>query len=85
VIPEFPVHRSYRAAAFRLGLAFVSGLGAAALAGCAFVPQRDREFLSDPIMLRHDDPMEATLEGHDLPRREGSVGGNAGAGGGCGC
>jgi hypothetical protein len=57
----------------------------ALLSGCAFVPQRDREFLSDPIMQRHDDGMEATLEGHDLPRREGSVGGNAGSGGGCGC
>jgi hypothetical protein len=56
-----------------------------ALSGCAFVPQRDREFLSDPIMQRHDDPMESGLESHDFPRREGSVGGSSGSGGGCGC
>ncbi len=61
-----------------------AGLGLC-FASCAFVPQRNREFLSDPIMQRHDDGMEATLEGHDFPRREGSVGGSSGSGGGCGC
>ncbi len=55
------------------------------LGGCAIVPQRDREFLSDRIMQRQDDAMESALESHDFPRREGSVGGSSGSGGGCGC
>ncbi len=57
----------------------------ASLEGCARVPQRDREFLSDPIMQRQEDPMESGLESHDMPRREGAVGGSSGSGGGCGC
>ncbi len=52
---------------------------------CAMVPQMEREYLSDPIMLPSEDPIEALLEGHNFPRREGSAGGGAGAGGGCGC
>jgi hypothetical protein len=55
------------------------------ISGCAFVPQRKREYLSNPIMQRQDDPLESILEGHDMPRREGSVGGSSGSGGGCGC
>lgn len=55
------------------------------LGGCAFVPQREREFLSDRIMQRQDDALESAIESHDLPRREGSVGGSSGSGGGCGC
>jgi hypothetical protein len=58
---------------------------AALLCGCAAVSQKDREYLSNPIMQRRDDPLESTLEGHDMPRREGSVGGSSGSGGGCGC
>ncbi len=53
--------------------------------GCAAVHQKDREYLSDPIMQRQPDPLESTLEGHDFPRREGSAGGSSGSGGGCGC
>ncbi len=53
--------------------------------GCSFVPQMKREYLSDPIMGRQADGVEAGLEGHDFPRREGSVGGSSGSGGGCGC
>jgi hypothetical protein len=55
------------------------------ISGCAFVPQANREFLSDPIMQRQEDGLEGALEGHDFPRREGSVGGSSGSGGGCGC
>ena len=55
------------------------------LSGCAFVPQVKREYLSDPIMQRQEDGLESALEGHDFPRREGSVGGSSGSGGGCGC
>lgn len=63
----------------------VAGTLAALLGGCAAVPQRDREYLSDPIMQRSDDALESGLESHDFPRREGSVGGSSGSGGGCGC
>lgn len=67
--------------AFRLFLSAAAIL----MGACAFVPQRDREYLSDPIMQRQDDALESSLESHDFPRREGSVGGSSGAGGGCGC
>jgi hypothetical protein len=55
------------------------------LFNCAMVPQMEREYLSDPVMLLSEDPIEGVLDGHNFPRREGSVGGSAGAGGGCGC
>lgn len=58
---------------------------AMAFSGCATVKQKDREFLSDPIMQRSPDPQGDGLESHNLPRREGSAGGSAGSGGGCGC
>lgn len=54
-------------------------------AGCARVMQKDREYLSDPIMRLVPDELGASLESHNLPRREGSSGGGAGSGGGCGC
>ncbi len=66
-------------------ICFIILVTLALLSGCAFVPQANREFLSDPIMQRHDDNLESALEGHDMPRREGSVGGSSGSGGGCGC
>lgn len=53
--------------------------------GCANVKQKDREFLSDPIMQRTPDPQGSGMESHNLPRREGSSGGSSGSGGGCGC
>jgi hypothetical protein len=63
-----------------LGLSCLLGL-----AGCARVLQKDREYLSDPIMQLQPDPLGAALEGHNQPRREGSAGGGSGSGGGCGC
>ena len=60
--------------------AFLMGLSA-----CAMVKQKDREYLADPIMQRVPDPQGARMESHNLPRREGSAGGSAGSGGGCGC
>jgi hypothetical protein len=60
-------------------------LAALLLGGCAAVPQMEREYLSDPLMQRRDDALESALESHDFPRREGSVGGSSGSGGGCGC
>lgn len=53
--------------------------------GCAFVPQKDREYLSDPILQLQDNSTESKSDAHNQPRREGSSGGSAGAGGGCGC
>ena len=64
-----------------LALLAVSGV----LSGCAAVAQKDREFLSDPILQRTPDALGAGLESHNLPRREGSAGGSSGSGGGCGC
>ncbi len=58
---------------------------AAAFSGCARVHQKDREFLSDPILQRAPDPLGGGLESHNLPRREGAAGGSSGSGGGCGC
>ncbi len=53
--------------------------------GCAMVHQKDREYLSDPVMQKQKDPLEGSLESHDFPRREGTTGGSSGSGGGCGC
>lgn len=53
--------------------------------GCAMVHQKDREYLSDPVMQRAPDALEGALNGDNFPRREGSSGGSSGAGGGCGC
>jgi hypothetical protein len=71
--------------AFLAAWACGAALSASGLSGCAVVKQKDREYLSDPIMQRIPDPMGAGLESHNLPRREGSAGGSAGSGGGCGC
>lgn len=60
-------------------------LPALLLGGCARVLQKDREFLSDPILKPVPDELGAGLESHNLPRREGSAGGGSGSGGGCGC
>jgi len=58
---------------------------ACGLSGCAAVSKLEREDLSDPLMQRSQDPLESALEADNYPRREGSVGGSSGAGGGCGC
>jgi hypothetical protein len=73
---------SVRAVLCILGILCITG---ASLTGCARVQQKDREFLSDPIMQRIPDPMGSGMESHNLPRREGSSGGSSGSGGGCGC
>jgi Domain of unknown function (DUF4266) len=86
LISQFP-NRLSAAARLAMGAVIATGIAGlfASLGGCAFVPQKDREFLSDPIMQRHDDVLESGLESHDMPRREGAVGGSSGSGGGCGC
>jgi hypothetical protein len=89
-MPGFPIPSNETRAGTRVRIRklLIQGAVLAAmsfLGGCAFVPQRNREFLSDPIMQRQEDALESALEGHDFPRREGSVGGSSGSGGGCGC
>lgn len=68
-----------------LGLALAILVVSLSNSGCAMVHQKDREWLSDPVMQRQSDPVEGTLNGDNFPRREGSSGGSSGAGGGCGC
>lgn len=67
-----------------LPIALVAGIVLSA-SGCAMVHQKDREYLSDPVMQRQPDKLEGALDGDNFPRREGSTGGSSGAGGGCGC
>jgi hypothetical protein len=70
----------------RAALSALSAAAAALLAaGCAAVPQKDREFLADPAMRPIQDELESSLEGHNQALREGAAGGQAGSGGGCGC
>ena len=74
---------------FRAGiLAILLGAGGA---GCATVPQlatvkpHQRELLADRIMNLDGDAQERAADQHMLSNREGAVGGNGTAGGGCGC
>lgn len=69
----------------RMGLAALLLLSVAGFSGCARVLQKDREYLSDPILQLNPDALGNGLESHNLPRREGSAGGGSGSGGGCGC
>ena len=55
------------------------------VSGCLAIDQWQREYLGDSIMNFDYDPEESNLNEHIYPRREGSSGGNRGAGGGCGC
>ena len=59
--------------------------GSLAVGGCAAVRAYEREMLSDPIMERQDYFAKQTLEQKFFSTREGSIGGVAGIGGGCGC
>lgn len=56
-----------------------------AVSGCAVVRSYEREKLADPIMERQDQFAKQTLEQKFFSTREGSIGGAAGIGGGCGC
>lgn len=55
------------------------------LQGCATVRVYQRANLGDPIMERTDVFAKQTLEQKFFSTREGSIGGAAGIGGGCGC
>lgn len=71
--------------AFAFFSALIPAIAIGAIAGCANVPQKDREVLAEPCLQRIPDALENDLENHNLPRREGSAGGGSGSGGGCGC
>ncbi|MER3525032.1 MAG: arginine decarboxylase [Ignavibacteria bacterium] len=61
------------------------GLLMCILAGCSTVKVYQRANLGDPIMERTDVFAKQTLEQKFFSTREGSIGGVAGIGGGCGC
>jgi hypothetical protein len=58
---------------------------AALIGGCATVPAYQREKLVDPIMTFEARAKEDARLTKSLEAREGSTGGNGGAGGGCAC
>jgi hypothetical protein len=75
-----------RAAPLRLlAVLVVAGAAGAALAGCATTQAYEREKLADLIMERQNPFTKQTLEQKFFTTREGSIGGAAGIGGGCGC
>jgi len=53
--------------------------------GCATVRAYQREHLTDRIMSFETDAKAAARRTKSLDAREGSTGGNGGAGGGCAC
>lgn len=55
------------------------------LSGCATTQAYEREKLADLIMERQNPFTKQTLEQKFFTTREGSIGGSAGIGGGCGC
>jgi hypothetical protein len=66
-------------------LRFITLLAIPMAFGNGCVMQYQRQYLGDPIMYFDPDPEEKALNNHIFPRREGSSGGDDGAGGGCGC
>jgi hypothetical protein len=65
----------------------VALLGAGAGCGTAIwtVKPHQRELLADRIMKLDGDAQERAADQHMLSNREGALGGNGTAGGGCGC
>ncbi len=55
------------------------------LNSCAMVKPYQREYLADRIMSFDLNQDEMSMERHFLETREGSSGGQGGAGGGCAC
>jgi hypothetical protein len=72
----------------RLGLVLAAVL-ASGVSGCAAskwtVRPHQRELLADRIMSLDAIGQEQAAEQHILENREGAIGGNGTAGGGCGC
>ena len=74
-----------RPKAVHTALAALAVSAAWALAGCAVVKPYEREKLSDPVMNPGGYLSKQSLEQKFYSTREGSIGGNSGVGGGCGC
>lgn len=59
------------------------------LSGCGpiepWVKPYERDRLADPIMILNGDPVSTAYIQHVYEAREGAVGGEGAAGGGCGC
>lgn len=77
---EVTPRRCALAGRFALCIALVAGVG-----GCVTVRPEQREILADPTMTFGAGGDAAAHEEHVLSNREGSVGGGATSGGGCGC
>lgn len=63
----------------------IAGAVNLAASGCATVKPYEREFLAERIMDFDANIEETVMERHFLLTREGSIGGQGGAGGGCAC
>lgn len=77
-----------RSGTHRVGQALRSAALAALLlaaGGCVTVQPQDKEFLADPAMTFGSDAITEGHETHVFSNREGSFGGGAVSGGGCGC
>lgn len=66
------------------GAIIIAALGAA-LSGCVTVKAYQREKLADPIMEPKNQFAKQKLDEKFFSTREGSIGGDIGIGGGCGC
>lgn len=61
------------------------GLLSVFASGCVMVRPEEREYLADPAMTFGSEGTAGAQEEHVLSNREGSIGGGAASGGGCGC
>lgn len=75
----------WRGAVSRSRRAMLAVLTLAGLAGCVTVRPEQREILADPAMTFGAGGDAEVHEEHVLSNREGSIGGGATSGGGCGC
>ncbi len=77
--------RSSSDRALRALLAALAIASSVALDACVTVRPEQREILADPAMIFGAGGDAESHEEHVLSNREGSVGGGASTGGGCGC
>ncbi|MCK6620503.1 MAG: DUF4266 domain-containing protein [Calditrichaceae bacterium] len=63
----------------------ISALASTVLSGCVTVKAFQREKLADPIMEPKNQFAKQKLDEKFFSTREGSIGGDIGIGGGCGC
>ncbi len=68
-----------------IGLALIALAFTILMSGCVTVKPYERENLADRTMDFDKNREEVVMEQHFLLTREGSIGGNGGAGGGCAC